>query len=70
MDVQTKRLGRPPLCIEELGLEQLLADPLVRMVMSSDAVDEQQIRQLAARADARRQAARRLAQGHLSEGVH
>ncbi len=34
---------------KDLDLEQLLADPLVRMVMSSDGVEEASIRQLAER---------------------
>ena len=41
----------------ELDLEQLLADPLVRLVMSSDAVEESQIRQLAKSAGVLRRAA-------------
>ncbi len=34
---------------EAFSLEQLLADPLIRMVMSDDAVEEGEIRRLAAR---------------------
>jgi hypothetical protein len=43
---------------EHLGLEQLLADPLIRQVMSSDAVDPAYIRGLALRVRAKRQAER------------
>ena len=35
------------ICVENLDLEQLLADPLVRLVMSSDDVEEADIRRLA-----------------------
>ncbi len=49
------------MCEDDLDLEQLLADPLVRLVMASDAVDEGQIRQLARRARLRRWQAERLA---------
>jgi hypothetical protein len=34
---------------EDFRLDQLLADPLIRMVMASDAVQEADIRRLAAR---------------------
>jgi hypothetical protein len=34
---------------EEFNLDQLLADPLIRMVMTSDAVEEADIRHLAGR---------------------
>lgn len=34
---------------EAFSLDQLLADPLIRMVMASDAVEEGEIRRLAAR---------------------
>jgi hypothetical protein len=40
--------------VDELDLEQLLADPLTRLVMKSDAVEESDIRQLAAKAGVRR----------------
>jgi hypothetical protein len=40
---------------EYLNLDQLLADPLVRQVMSSDGVDEAQLRKLAKCVSARRQ---------------
>ena len=38
----------------DLNLDDLLADPLVRMVMASDGVDEAQIRTLASRIAPRR----------------
>ena len=44
-----------------LDLEDLLADPLVRMVMASDGVDEGQIRRLALRIAPHQAAARALA---------
>ena len=43
----------------DLNLDQLLADPLVRLVMSSDAVQESDIRQLASRTRNQLQARRR-----------
>lgn len=42
--------------VDELDLEQLLADPLIRLVMKSDAVDESEIRRLAESAGVRRRA--------------
>ena len=39
---------------KDLDLDQLLADPLVRLMMSSDGVEETQIRQLAERIAPRR----------------
>ena len=41
--------GTAAMAEAELNLDQLLADPLVRLVMSSDAVQESDIRQLASR---------------------
>ena len=43
--------------VEELDLEQLLADPLIRLVMASDAVGEGDIRRLADATRIRRRAA-------------
>ena len=42
----------------DLDLNQLLADPLVRLVMSSDGVEETYIRQLAERIASRHTASR------------
>ena len=43
-----------PMCHDELSLEQLLADPLTRLLMLSDSVEERDIRQLAAHLGAHR----------------
>jgi hypothetical protein len=46
---------------KDLDLDQLLADPLVRMMMSSDGVEETHIRQLAKRIAPRHTASRAAA---------
>ena len=47
----------------DLDLDQLLADPLVRLMMSSDAVQESDIRRLAPRTRARLKARPRRSDG-------
>ncbi len=52
----------------DLDLEQLLSDPLVRLMMSSDAVQESDIRRLACQTRRRIQARRSHARPPLSTG--
>ena len=42
------------MCRDEFDLDEILADPLTRMIMASDAVEEGHIRQLARTAGVKR----------------
>ena len=54
----------------EPTLDELLADPLVRLVMSRDRVDEAFVREIAGMvADRIRETASRVNAGHKGEGV-